>query len=132
MSADMSKPLIEALHWRGLLVKAIEEKGEGYVYPRRPVSETYMCRYVLDGKPSCLIGHAMYYNGDPLAEIAKHEGRGAYAPVSALHQGLDWYVIHALQEAQGGQDVGETWGSALRRYDQFASNHILGYEEAIR
>jgi hypothetical protein len=151
-----SKELQEALRVRSLLVKAIEEKGEDYVYPKNPLlragvggpqctyanykppmteTEAQHLRYLTPIAPSCLVGHAAYYAGVDLETLKEGDTEGG------TESGADRIfhaagattrkVFTALRNAQTVQDRGQPWRLALAAYDRRCSA-IEGYEEAVK
>jgi hypothetical protein len=76
------------------------------------------CRYYTPGTgaPDCIVGHVLHYLGASSAP----EGQGASTVLSLLHAidpALDEvetaHIGRILDEAQGAQDEGKTWGEAL-------------------
>lgn len=59
---DKSKAL-ELLH------KAVDEKGNDYVYPRGTGLASQTCTYERNGEPSCIVGHALAYVGVPVEHL---------------------------------------------------------------
>lgn len=106
-----------------LLKRAVEERGEDYVYPAelkgprpgdlREVSET-TCRYFTDGAPSCIAGQALAYLGFTQADLAPHENRGASYVFEALGLNMTRAAVYGFEAAQGAQDSGQPWGEALK------------------
>lgn len=104
------------------LERAVALKGEDYVYER---PEDGFCKYMYDGQPSCLIGHALLDLG--VEYSAQWEGKHARAIGHGVdHQDyvptFNWpddSTAHAAIRAQGRQDDGETWGVALDTYKAY-------------
>lgn len=144
-----------ALHYRQLLAKAIGEKGEDFVYdapfkvkdPNAEGGVTPLCTYLEyevvepaneveggvayrnpTGRPSCIVGHALFYDGRDLVDLERAEGTGAMAIAHTGHQRVDY----ALAKAQGAQDDGRTWGASLLAYDNDCARNIKGYRGAIK
>ncbi len=94
--------------------RAVNEKGADYVYPdseRRPTiagGKQPVCRYMVDGKPSCIVGHIMVYIDHPVPEV--REGCGA-TTVAADY--FEPGAIEFLTDLQEFQDRGKPWGFAL-------------------
>ena len=105
---------------------AVAERGEDWVYPADGSelaeqgwrSEDGTCVYVLpDGSPACLIGLALYKIDPALVEGL--EGENAVA-LRLLHRlGVEDVGLYgAAWDAQWVQDLGETWGNALKIYER--------------
>jgi hypothetical protein len=130
-----------ALYWRQLLVKAIEEKGEDYTYPLdlsrvRSDGERDPYAYVErsdDGAllSSCIVGHALVYDGANYNKIASIEGKVARLAVPVVAPDLPSVVVAGLASAQEAQDAGQPWGEALDHYDTWCSA-IPGYLTAVK
>ena len=115
--------LAEALE---LLERAVAEKGADYEY-RSPTGSA--CVYTYDGKPSCILGHALSYKGVVVPEATSglvynwNDQRIEHvAHTVALAQGVwlspgAWLVWSAAQEVQDG---GASWGSAVAAAKQAA------------
>lgn len=139
--------LDELLTFRQLLVKAIEEKGENYIYPRnnhcmyleynQVAIEEYEgmevpIRNNVPTGPSCLLGYALYYLGVPLTTIEKIEGGPiTLAQARGLNIAKHEVTIKALRSAQFAQDRQHPWKEALMQYDDVAGI-VPGYREAIK
>jgi len=97
------------------MTAAVEARGRDYVYRR--LSEVPACRYVLDGRASCLAGDTLARCGVPLAELARWEHAHAGRLLAELRMsGVITYeprVVAVLRAAQQRQDYGSTWGVAL-------------------
>lgn len=91
-----------------LLQRAVIEKGDGYIYPKRDV-EGPTCVYKEDATPSCIVGHVLSYIG--LLDEAI-DGMGPVGLQPWRRQFTD-NALWALGRAQSLQDKGETWGEAL-------------------
>lgn len=101
----------EIEHVRGLLLRAIAEKGEDYVYPLANANSA--CLYFEDdGQPSCIVGHVLHYMGE------SHGPEGASAYVAVRNFGWSNAVREGLLKAQRAQDDGRTWGEALAEFDR--------------
>lgn len=100
-----------------LLTRAVTKGGEDFVY--RPVGDQsrrygrYV--YALDGKPHCIVGHALAQASVDVAQLeAMHDQRlrdlyrDGRLPVT-----LSLGALIALDAAQQSQDRGRTWGAAL-------------------
>lgn len=133
--------LNEALHWRSLLAKAVEEKGADYVYPVvvRGSESLPPCTYATYDRnaqpigPSCLVGHALYYDGVPIKTLGALDEIGAIDDDGAdEHSHISAQVREALATAQSFQDQEEAWGRALDAYDRDCVRNIPGYKEAVK
>lgn len=99
------------------LQKALEVRGEDYVYPK---VDGY-CNYVRDGEPSCLVGVVLHALGVPVERLEKADrfpvgGKSA----GALMRELDaegWTIPHEVRwifaNVQDEQDNGVPWGIAV-------------------
>jgi hypothetical protein len=80
---------------------------------------TAKCRYTdpFDNVPVCIVGHALFRLGVPLAELAKLEGEAADTVLSSFDQmgyfDVDDDAVELLTEAQTKQDNGAHWGDAV-------------------
>lgn len=109
------------------LKAVVGEYGEGYVYP--PAKAGDNCRYVIDDKPSCLVGVVLARLGVPITHLKAgdaskgHFGATADDLIPQLRQaGVINFeepdrVTYALRQAQYGQDLGYSWGIALENYE---------------
>lgn len=80
------------------------------------------CLYVLDGKPCCLIGHALWDLGliSPSTEHTYSNDEGVVAFIEGtLGIMLDAAELQWLELAQTAQDKEMTWASAIREADEF-------------
>jgi hypothetical protein len=154
--------LDEALHWRQLLVKAIEEKGEDYVY-EDPIDWSVVpendrwkeCKYLQHetayatatqvGDKTGYVDVQVFIEGKvtgPACLVGHawyYDGRPVEALVAAegtsakmLLDDLDEDVAYAVDLAQSSQDRGETWGEALAVYDKRCNKIIPGYKDAVK
>jgi len=112
---------------RGLLVKAVIEKGVHYQYPQ---SEMFggTCTYVYDGKPSCIWGYAISYEY-PLEDTPWLEWSGCAIETVATQLGLvepsDLSLIRAMGAAQNANDDYYEWGDALVEFDNVIKEHLI-------
>ena len=113
-----------------LVNRAIEERGEGYVYEpvkdagclyvhREPVWDAALGDFGDNDKltPGCLIGTALHLAGVPLRMLATYEEMGADSVVASLvEQGEIGSATEEarsfLDNAQAYQDRGKSWGVA--------------------
>jgi len=108
------------------LRKALEEKGEDYIYPNALNGEN--CVYAdSDGDPSCLVGHAIYYIDreafNALAEEEREEMDriGDALPITSVRSvKFEPAALKGLAEAQDRQDTKRPWGEA-----------VLGFETTV-
>jgi hypothetical protein len=89
-----------------LLERAVQEKGEDYVYPLSDKRDG-ICRYAVDYEPSCIVGHVLFYLGKLDAAI---EGASAHTVLHDLATDEAKYLLLVVQRAQ---DAGKPWGQAL-------------------
>ena len=100
--------------------KAVAERGEDFVYPdewREASEDRESCMYVHKGKPACLIGLAVYIATGKLVPDDL-EGSTAGFVVRSCVPGVSDVVGRAAFKAQAAQDVGETWGQALKEFEE--------------
>lgn len=97
----------------------VAEKGEDYVY-RRP-SEAHGARYVHVSlpEPGCLIGHILHRFGVPLISLLEQEHLSVDRLLTSLRICADSRIVQWLLRAQGLQDAGVQWGTALRHADEY-------------
>lgn len=111
--------LITPRSFHAELVRVVERYGADHVY-----SSPHGCRYVIDGKPSCLIGHALWAFSPQWAEsgdVGKVSARALIERMPAHLFGSPedrLMVAYAAEGAQVIQDDGGTWGEALDRYER--------------
>ena len=97
-------------------VKKVAAERPDYVYSEEP------CQYQYDGKPSCIVGHALHRLGVSIEALealdAAQEGGGV--PASGLPSYLPILVeegsrsaLLSVCEAQEAQDDGIPWGEAV-------------------
>lgn len=134
---------------RALLAKAVEAKGEDYVYLDEAdlPSSTKECLYLEYEKvdydedeeiyrfqgpkgPSCIVGHVLVYAEVPFPKITEHEGENA--GVAAAEAFTSPIVIEALNRAQSKQDhpSGFTWGEAVEEFEAFIDERTIKTEQA--
>lgn len=100
------------------LNKALDEKGEDYVYPQADGN----CVYSLEGEPSCIVGHVLH-TLDPemfkrVAEFERdYDQNGGDTSFGVVVTGLglpfETEQRRALQNVQSSQDSGHTWEHAV-------------------
>lgn len=86
-----------------LLNRAVQEKGEDYVYP-----ET-RCVYFMDEEPGCIIGHVLSYKGVSKSDLGFYN----LSPVMHLDVAADGDTLFLLKEVQRLQDTHFKWGEAV-------------------
>lgn len=102
----------------------VAEKGEDYVYSNS-VAEggNGSCVYANeDGTPSCLVGHVIHrLDPEVFKRLAKDEAESGsqvaldLIPAGYIPEGFwEESAEHAMQEVQIHQDIGRTWGEALK------------------
>lgn len=98
------------------LRKALDEKGEDYVYEHWSGS----CDYARKGEPSCIVGHVLHaLDPEMFEDVASHEldpGSGdlTFDAVAAdLELPFDSDQITALRNVQAIQDLGRPWGDSV-------------------
>jgi hypothetical protein len=128
-----------------LLERAVQEKGEEYVYT--PIRVEHMgekCLYATADKsaPSCIVGHALAYVGVPVEKLFELDHIGDMGAIYELNReslnrdeysGDEYRVnvptaleeiagVHLTDEAedlfteaQSAQDGGKTWGESIQR-----------------
>jgi hypothetical protein len=90
--------------------QVVDEFGPGYIYPKQAGYGWGGCRYVRDGKPSCLVAQvAVRLDLMSIDALAEHEGTGA----AFLGLPVDSDAEEFLQCVQQYQDQGWSWGDAL-------------------
>lgn len=105
------------------LKKALEDRGEGYVYPESE-KVSGVCMYATaDGAPSCIVGYVLNeLDPEKFAEVAKWERKKVTGDTTVddawRELGLDLYrdQVEALEAAQIAQDNGKPWGQAAVAY----------------
>ena len=114
------------------ITEAVKTKGEDYTYPEEEMSPMSRgeglstaptCRYVTtDGRPSCIIGHALWNMG--ITVPPQLEGKDAGEVLCRLLPDLSEGVVYAASEAQDMQDAHETWGEALKAFTTTLSSRV--------
>lgn len=87
---------------------------EDYTYP-----DIYdVCRYVVDGQPSCVVGHVLHRAGWTIDELEYMDDPATIVVAGILDQyEPDRVTARAatiLAEAQLTQDARNTWGESLK------------------
>lgn len=90
---------------------AVNQRGEGFVYPDDWKTDDDLCQYVIDGHPACIVGVVLDRIG---ADVGQLEGRYAEPRTAALYCDvqMDDDAANLLWFAQDAQDKGFTWGQA--------------------
>lgn len=100
--------------------KRVAAENPDYIYKRD--HRDGGCHYVVDGKPSCLLGHALWNLGVIGADFTKRfdsDGNNALDDLGIeflleeLRLELDFEEINYLGQVQGRQDSGRPWGKAV-------------------
>ena len=101
------------------LEAVVKERGEDYTYPREEENPDYWilgsCVYQVEGRPACIIGAAIAHLGGDLAGISSQNTNPGKAVKEAGLE-VSGSVSNAMSVAQRAQDIGKTWGDALRAY----------------
>lgn len=106
--------VMDAMH------QVVKEFGPDYVYCQVvPSEDTGACRYVVDGKPDCLIGKVLHRLGVPIGDLARCDSDGG-VPAGILNERLPGVTFDAqalvfMGFAQSAQDHGHSWGTAYQR-----------------
>lgn len=95
------------------LRKAVEERGADYV--NHPDSRG-LCRYTVNGKPSCIIGTAIYHMK---GSVFRGSNGSAHVVLYNYFPKLSTRVRHAASRAQKIQDDSKPWGEALAAFEEF-------------
>lgn len=76
------------------------------------------CVYVRDGKPSCLIGQALWGAGVIDCSISRHDNADVFSVLADRWRlGIDVAEVSWLRKVQRRQDDGVAWGSAVAQAD---------------
>ena len=100
----------------GLIERAIEEKGAGYVYK----DEYSTCSYFSPDKkqtPRCIVGHVLEYLGTDKKVFADLMNNSmVFASLINLNLGVEFdeESVSLLTFIQHYQDYGYSWGEAYR------------------
>lgn len=121
----MNTTVIDADMAIALLERAVQEMGADHVYQRvhgefDRIGEATMCAYQHDGRPSCIVGHALSYAGVTIEQLREmDEAADEVTSVEALY-GDDLLPVEmtddavtVFEAAQQAQDNGAPWGEAL-------------------
>lgn len=112
--------VIDALEW---LREAVDRRGTDYVYVDdngERAGKGGECIYYsqISGEPACLVGHALHAAGLITYSMVQQAKCNARASVHELARRLGlpltFGAIDVLRVAQKTQDIGGTWGQALR------------------
>lgn len=116
-------PPLTLLEADRLAREIIDEVGPDYRYTIHP--GIGVCQYVYEGEPDCIVGRILHRHGVSIATLRKWEGSTA-AEMCRVYQGtqplLTMEASQFLDDLQGEQDGGATWGSAY----SFAVRKHLG------
>lgn len=101
-----------------IIRQIVAEYGEDYVYKAEERAREFPnlgCVYREFGEPSCLVGHVLDRAGVPYDKYWDLDGDSASTLLKdSPHEDLRI----ALDAAQTVQDVGQTWGEALKVYEE--------------
>jgi hypothetical protein len=99
-----------------LLERAVQEKGADYAMPKNEDGGGVVgCVYFDEKtkKPSCLVGHALAYDGFTYEDLGVNNRRAISCVGPELYDRLADRTRRLLVHVQDDQDNGATWGSAL-------------------
>lgn len=120
----MNTTVIDADMAIALLERAAQEKGADHVYKRVPSGsdihgEASMCNYEHNGRPSCIVGHALHYAGVTIEQLRKMDSDLKVSSIDMLYA-EDLLPIEMTDDAadlfkaaQDAQDEGMPWGEAV-------------------
>ena len=100
-----------------IIRQIVEEFGEDYVYKEAELHDPQahrMCYYRENDKTPCIVGHVLDRSGEEYDE--NWEGHTAFTLLTGC--GAPTEVAIALTEAQEAQDIGKSWGHALKEYEK--------------
>lgn len=113
-------------------IREIAAANPDYVYERPPSADPDSpgsCRYVYNGQPSCIVGHAAW--NLKLIDATFEQNRDNTADVTGLVDALSLEVDdeerYWIDYAQSYQDNGSTWGNVPGQAD--ADMRRLLYED---
>lgn len=127
METTQKRQLITLDEMRTAIKRAVEERGEDYIYPEEwkksspdiLYGEDYQCQYRNeDGSPSCIIGLAVSYINP---NIILKEFTCAHLALRDMAE--DDAGLYATI-AQAGQDQGNTWGEAYKAAEAWLANRM--------
>lgn len=130
------------------LARAIEAKGEDYVYlhdsdahstggqnclylryerVESSLDTDRYYTYINPQHPSCIVGHVLVYAETPFDQITPHEGDNAWLALRAIGTYTSTIVIQALHMAQQKQDHanGYTWGEAVEEFEAYINERTV-------
>lgn len=114
-------------------VRKAAANNPSFVYSNPGLSgmDGNFCVYVKDGKPSCIIGHALWDLGIIDAELERHSFNcvgvdDVLSWLSAMPGGpeLDSNEISWLSHAQAGQDAEKPWAEAVEWADNYCDEML--------
>ncbi|OQW34539.1 MAG: hypothetical protein A4E20_10995 [Nitrospira sp. SG-bin2] len=93
-----------------------------FVYQPANEDDEYLpgvCSYIRDGKPSCLVGHALWDCG--VIDDTLGEDLNTWTDIRSLdlrmNLAVDAEEIQWLSDVQDAQDIKIPWGTAVKRAD---------------
>ncbi len=91
------------------LYDIVSEFGEGYKYPQEVLDTHGSCVYVVDGKPSCIVGQVLAKHNLLDTQVAEINSNAS----QLRYEGFTAEAARVLAVAQSVQDQGGTWGMAV-------------------
>jgi hypothetical protein len=119
----MTNRTIDLAEARALAEKAVSVKGGDYIYDED--AEDGECSYIIDGRPSCIVGHILVDLGYSPEQIHEFEGHSAVSAIDALEENSSLpieFSIDAksyLERVQDRQDMKVPWGEAIQNRPYF-------------
>lgn len=112
--SELGQKLIE-------IVRRKAAENPGFTYTS-PIPDSTSCWYVHDGKPSCLIGQALWEAGLIDDTIDEDDNSSSFRHLLRYKGGVhSWHVEHDeanwLALAQSWQDKKYPWGHAVQQAD---------------
>lgn len=100
-----------------LMIDIVDAAGDDFVYEKLLVEgRGLVCRYVADGRPSCLVGQALFRAGATVETLEMFDSLDLPAKSMAnVESHVTSRAAWVFSTAQEAQDSGETWGVAVER-----------------